>query len=91
MEAYVLIDAEPGKIWEVADATLKIRGVKKANAVAGQFDAIVFVQFIKMDELGGIIQKIQGLKGVSRTQTLMVIPPTIRRQLRLSKERSNSS
>lgn len=79
MEAYVLIDAEPGKIWEVADATLKIRGVKKANAVAGQFDAIIFAEFTKMDDLGAIIQKIQGLKGVSRTQTLMVIPPTIRK------------
>lgn len=79
LEAYVLIDAEPGKIWEVADATLKIKGVKKANAVAGQFDAIVFVEFIKMDALGEIIQRIQGLKGVRRTQTLMVIPPTIRK------------
>ena len=79
MDAYVLIDAEPGIIWELAEATLKIKGVKKANAVAGQYDAIVHVEFIKMDDLGKIIEKIQQLKGVRRTQTLIAIPPTIRR------------
>ena len=79
MEAYVLIDAEPGNIWEVADATLKIKGVKKANAVAGQYDAIAYVEFTKMDDLGAIIEKIQRLEGVRRTQTLIAIPPTIRK------------
>ncbi len=79
MEAYVLIDAEPGMIWELAEATLKIKGVKKAQAVAGQFDAIAYVEFIKMDDLGKIIEKIQQLKGVRRTQTLIAIPPTIRK------------
>ena len=33
MEAYVLIDAEPGSIWDVAEAALKIKGVKNAHAV----------------------------------------------------------
>lgn len=79
MEAYVLIDAEPGMIWEVADIMMKIRGVKTAHAVAGQFDAIAYVEFTKMDELGKIIEKIQHLEGVSRTQTLIAIPPTIRK------------
>ena len=79
MEAYVLIDAEPGMIWELAEATLKIKGVRKAQAVAGQFDAIAYVEFMKMDDLGKIIEKIQQLKGVRRTQTLIAIPPTIRK------------
>lgn len=79
MEAYVLIDAEPGNIWEVADATLKIKGVKKSNAVAGQYDAVAYVEFTKMDDLGAIIEKIQRLEGVRRTQTLIAIPPTIRK------------
>ena len=79
MEAYVLIDTEPGNIWEIADATLKIKGVKKSHAVTGQFDAIAYVEFIKMDDLGVIIEKIQRLKGVRRTQTLIAIPPTIRK------------
>jgi len=79
LEAYVLIDAEPGMIWEVADATLKIEGVQKTHAVTGQYDAIAYVKFVKMDELGKIIERIQRLKGVRRTQTLIAIPPTIRK------------
>ena len=79
MEAYVLINAEPGMIWEVAEATLKIEGVKVAHAVTGQFDAVAYVEFPKMEDLGKIIEKIQQLKGVRRTQTLIAIPPTIRR------------
>jgi len=77
LEAYVLIDAEPGIIWELAETTLKIKGVRKAHAVAGQYDAIAYVEFTKMDDLGKIIEKIQQLKGVRRTQTLIAIPPTI--------------
>lgn len=78
MEAYILISAEPGMIWKVAEAALKIRGVKMAHAVTGQFDAVAYVEFLKMDDLGKMIEKIQQLKGVRRTQTLIAIPPTIR-------------
>jgi len=65
-------------IWKVAEAALKIRGVKMAHAVTGQFDAVAYVEFLKMDDLGKMIEKIQQLKGVRRTQTLIAIPPTIR-------------
>lgn len=78
MEAYVLINAESGMIWEVAEATLKIEGVKMAHAVTGQFDAVVYLEFTKMENLGKIIERIQRLEGVRRTQTLIAIPPTIR-------------
>jgi len=78
LEAYVLISAESGMIWEVAKTMLKIEGVKMAHAVAGQFDAIAYVEFPKMEDLQRIIEKIQQLKGVTRTQTLIAIPPTIR-------------
>jgi DNA-binding Lrp family transcriptional regulator len=79
LEAYVLIDAEPGSIWEIADMAMKIKGVKKAHAVTGQYDTVAFVEFNKMDDLGRIIEKIQRLKGVHRTQTLIAIPPSIRK------------
>jgi DNA-binding Lrp family transcriptional regulator len=79
LEAYILIDTEPGNIWEVAEATLKIKGVRKSHAVAGQYDAVAHVEFTKMDDLGAIIEKIQRLEGVRRTQTLIAIPPTMRK------------
>lgn len=79
MQAYILVNTEPGKLWEVADAALKIEGVKMAHAVTGQFDVVAYAEFIKMDELGKIIEDIQSLKGVRRTQTVIAIPPTIRK------------
>ncbi|NWF87287.1 Lrp/AsnC ligand binding domain-containing protein [Candidatus Bathyarchaeota archaeon] len=78
MEAYILISTEPGIIWKVAEATLKIEGVKMASAVTGQFDAVAYVEFTKMEDLRKIIDEIQRLKGVRRTQTLIAIPPTVR-------------
>jgi DNA-binding Lrp family transcriptional regulator len=77
MEAYVLMDADPGSIWEVAESALKIKGVKKAHAVTGQYDTVAFVEFNKMDDLGKVLEKIRRLKGVRRTQTLIAIPPAI--------------
>jgi nitrate reductase NapAB chaperone NapD len=78
LEAYVLINTDPNALWQVAEAALKIEGAKTAHAVTGQFDAVVLVQFSKMDHLARIIEKIQHLKGVLRTQTLMTIPPPVR-------------
>lgn len=79
MEAYILVNAESGMIWAVAKAMLKIEGVKMAHAVTGQFDDVAYVEFPKMEDLGKIIEKIQCLKGVHQTQTLIGIPPTIRK------------
>ncbi|MEM2465918.1 MAG: Lrp/AsnC ligand binding domain-containing protein [Candidatus Bathyarchaeia archaeon] len=78
MEAYILINAEPGMIWDIAEATLKIDGVKMAHAVTGQFDAVVYVEFAKVEDLGKIIERVQQIRGVRRTQTLITVPPPIR-------------
>ena len=79
MEAYILINTEPGRIWEVAEATLKIEGARMGHAVTGRFDAITYVEFQKMEDLGRIVEEIQRIKGVRQTQTLIAIPPTIRK------------
>ncbi|MEM1566808.1 MAG: Lrp/AsnC ligand binding domain-containing protein [Candidatus Bathyarchaeia archaeon] len=79
LEAYILINAEPGMIWEVAEAMLKINGVKIAHAVTGQFDVVAYAEFAKVEDLGKIIEKVQQIKGVRRTQTLIAIPPPIRK------------
>jgi len=79
MQAYILVNTEPGKPWEVAEAALKIKGVKMAHAVTGQFDVVAYAEFTKMDELGKLIEELQRLKGVRRTQTVIAMPPTIRK------------
>ena len=73
MEAYVLINNQPGKSWEVAEAALKIKGVKKAHAVTGQYDVIAYAEFVDMSALGRIISEIQSIKGVTRTQTAIAM------------------
>ncbi len=78
MRAYVLVNSEPGMIWKVAEAALKIEGVKEAYAVTGEFDDIIRVDFERMEDLGKIIERIQSIRGVLRTQTLITIPPPIR-------------
>ena len=78
MKAYILVSTEASELWSVAEAAIRIQGVKTAEAVTGQFDAIALVDFPKMDDLGKIIEKIQHLKGVIRTQSLIAIPPPVR-------------
>jgi DNA-binding Lrp family transcriptional regulator len=78
LRAYILMNTEASELWSVAQATLRIEGVKTADAVTGQFDAIAMVDFPKMDDLGRMIEKIQRLKGVIRTQSLIAIPPPVR-------------
>lgn len=65
-------------IWKVAEDALKIKGVQEAYAVTGQFDDIIQVEFEKMEDLGRIIEMVQSIKGVLRTQTLITIPPPVR-------------
>jgi DNA-binding Lrp family transcriptional regulator len=78
LEAYILTNTEADALWSVAEATLKVEGVKMAHAVAGQFDVVALVTFPKIEDLGKIIEKIQHLKGVRGTQTLIAIPPPVR-------------
>jgi DNA-binding Lrp family transcriptional regulator len=61
-------------LWEIAEAALKIEGVKIARAVTGQFDVVAYAEFANMDMLRGIIEKFQSLKGVHRTRTAVAIP-----------------
>ena len=78
MEAYIFINSEPGMLWEIAEAALKIEGVKMAHAVTGQFDVIAYAEFVNMDVLRDIIDKFQSLKGVQRTRTAVAIPPRLK-------------
>ena len=74
MQVYILINCEPAKLWEIAEAALKIEGVKMAHAVTGQFDVVAYAEFANMNTLRGLIGKIQSIKGVLRTQTAVAIP-----------------
>lgn len=78
MEAYVLINSDPGMLWRIAEKALKIKGVKMAHAVTGQFDVVAYAEFINMKQFREIISEFQSLKGVQEIQTIIAIPPRIR-------------
>ena len=78
MEGYIFINCSSGMVWEIADETLKIKGVKMAHAVTGAFDVVAYAEFSNMKELARMIDEIQLLKGVQRTQTAVAIPPRLK-------------
>ena len=74
MESYFLLECSSGMVWKVAEAIIKIEGVKMAHAVTGNFNVIAYAEFSNIDELTTIIQKIQALKGVQKSQTAVAMP-----------------
>ncbi|MBC7130222.1 Lrp/AsnC ligand binding domain-containing protein [Candidatus Bathyarchaeota archaeon] len=78
MDAYILVNTDPGKIWDVAEKALEIKGVKMAHAVTGEFDVVIHVEFAKTDALSKIIKQVQAIKGVRKTQTLIAVPRPVR-------------
>ena len=76
MEAFILVNAIPGKLWEVAEKIKKIEGVRLAQAVTGQFDVVIYIERKAIDELSSVIKKLQTIKGVTKTQTLIALPPS---------------
>jgi len=71
--AYILIQAEPGRAWDIAKATSELEGVKAAHAVTGLYDVIVHAEPADLETLKDLIVKIQGIKGVQRTHTAVSV------------------
>ena len=72
--AFILVNADPGKLWKIENKATKARGVKMAYAVTGTFDVIIYAEVADMDELSNLIHRIQLIEGVNSTQTTIAIP-----------------
>lgn len=74
ISAYVFIECTAGAARDVAKEVAKIKGVIRANATTGPYDVIALVEAPDLNVLGDfIVTKIQGLSGVLRTQTNVVV------------------
>jgi len=74
ISAYVFVECTAGAAKEVAREISKIQGVKKSNSTTGPYDVIALVEAPDISVLGDyIITKIQGLPGVLRTQTNVIV------------------
>jgi|YelNatPaOPRAMG01_1025707.scaffolds.fasta_scaffold01809_19 DNA-binding Lrp family transcriptional regulator len=78
MEAYIIVNTEPTKVWKALESIKQVEGVKQCHVVAGRYDAIAYVEFQKIEDLGKTIIDIQNIEGITQTQTLLVIPPALR-------------
>lgn len=78
VEAYILVNCEAGKLWQIAEDALKIENVKMAHAVTGQYDVVAYIEFANMDKLKEILDKFQSMDGVQRTHTAVAIPPRLK-------------
>lgn len=74
--SYILMQLAPGRAKDAADAISKIEGVKMAHAVTGPFDVIAFAEVPDLTTLSDLVlARIQGVEGVQKTQTAVVVTP----------------
>ncbi|EFO79308.1 transcriptional regulator, AsnC family [Oscillochloris trichoides DG-6] len=72
--AYVLIEAESGRVAEVLAALRTLNGMAAVDAVTGPYDIIATVQTPDPRMIGRLVMnEIHSVEGVKRTVTCMVI------------------
>jgi DNA-binding Lrp family transcriptional regulator len=72
IEAIVLIDAEPARIADLADALLEIAGVAEVYSVTGEADLVAVVRVRAHEHLADVVTHgITKAEGVRRTRTLV--------------------
>ena len=74
MRAYILINVRPGRVRDVVNAVTQMDGVRHADACWGVPDLFVYVETSddrKLNQL--VIDKIQKLEGVERTETHIAV------------------
>lgn len=81
--AFVLVDAEPGRIEELATAIADVRGVKSVWSVTGaDADLIAMVQVPEVEHVAEVVtHHIARLEGVRRTRTAVAFREYSAREL----------
>jgi anthranilate phosphoribosyltransferase len=71
--AYLLINIRPGKESNLAADLLKLKEVKEANVVYGEYDLIVRIEVKGMNELQQLVMDIRKRPDVERTSTMITV------------------
>ena len=70
--AFVLIDAEPRRIPDVAQELADIEGVAEVYSTAGEADLVAVVRVRRHEDLADVVTRhISGVDGVTGTRTLV--------------------
>ena len=69
-KAFILIEAEVGRVQQVARSLGSLPGVTSADVITGRYDIIVLVEAADMGAMAELVTgQIQGVTGVLRTIT----------------------
>ncbi|MGA3218419.1 MAG: Lrp/AsnC family transcriptional regulator [Acidimicrobiales bacterium] len=80
--AFVLIDAEPARVGQLAQEVAAVEGVAEAYSVAGHADIVAVVRVRQMDELAEVVTgRLHSLAGVADTRTLVAFRSYSRKDL----------
>ena len=72
--AFIFAECTAGHAIQVAREVRKIEGVTYAHAATGPYDVIALIEADNLQVMGDlVVQKIQSIPGVIRTQTNVVV------------------
>ena len=72
INAYILINMEPGDSAKAISEMRKIDNVAKISVVAGEYDIVVRAQVKTLDNLLKVTNQIQMIPGVKKTTTQVI-------------------
>jgi DNA-binding Lrp family transcriptional regulator len=82
VHAFVLIDAEPARVADLAVELAEIPGVSEVYSVAGHADIVAVVRVRRHEELADVVTRgISRLEGITTTRTLIAFQAYSRHDL----------
>lgn len=82
VHAFVLIDAAPARVADLAVALADVEGVAESYSVAGGADLVAVVRVREHEELAEVVtRRIHGLEGVIDTRTMIAFQAYSRHDL----------
>jgi len=82
VHAFVLIDAEPGRIAALAEELADVEGIAEVYSVAGEADIVAIVRVRHHEELADVVtRRITALDGIVTTRTLIAFQAFSRHDL----------
>jgi DNA-binding Lrp family transcriptional regulator len=82
VHAFVLIDAEPGRIADLATELADVDGVAEVYSVAGEADLVAVIRVRHHEELAEVVtRRVSGMPGILNTRTLIAFQAYSRKDL----------
>ncbi len=74
LQAYVFIEAEQGKTWQIAQDLRQLPQVKEAHCVSGPYDVISLMEVESLRALANLLtDKVYTMAGVRRTLSNIIV------------------